>query len=72
MSRTNKSGKRGYRIPKVVEDKGIMDAHIKSHTFGSTEKILRRNRKIWDRLANKRRRGLDKKVVEDADYGERS
>jgi hypothetical protein len=66
MSRTRKSGKR-TRILKSREDRGIQEAHLKSHTFGTTEKVLRRNRKIWDRLANKRRREIDKKAVEDSD-----
>ena len=33
------------------------------HTFGSTEKILRRNRKTWTRLVNKRRRAIDAVAV---------
>jgi hypothetical protein len=39
------------------------DAVAQRHQYGSSEKILRRNRKTWTRLGNKRRRAVDKKVV---------
>jgi hypothetical protein len=65
MSRTTKPGKHGRRIAKVrCESPGIKEAHQKRHTYGHTEKILRRNRKLWTRLAAKRRRRLDKQAVE--------
>ncbi len=64
MSRTTKPGKHGRRIAKVrTESPGIKEAHQKRHTYGHTEKILRRNRKLWTRLAAKRRRRLDKEAV---------
>jgi hypothetical protein len=44
-----------------AESPEIKEAVVKRHTFGRTEKIRRRNRKTWTRLANKRRRRLDKK-----------
>ena len=60
MSRTRKEGKRTRR-PKVgSQPKAIQKAIWKRHAFGSTEKILRRNRRIWVRLGNKRRRAADK------------
>lgn len=34
-------------------------AVVSRHTFGSTERILRRNRKTWTRLGNKRRNDRD-------------
>lgn len=64
MSRTKKEGKRNRGVSKRHESAGIGDAVQSRHSFGSTEKILRRNRKTWTRLANKRRRALDKKAVE--------
>ena len=59
MSRTKKEGKR-RRIPSGKKSEGIQSAVMKRHVYGSTEKILRRNRKTWTRLANKRRRAEDK------------
>jgi hypothetical protein len=41
----------------------MMDAIYKRHTWGSTEKILRRGRKLWSRLFAKRRRQLDKDAI---------
>lgn len=38
---------------------------VQRHQFGSTEKILRRNRKTWTRLGNKRRRAVDKKAAKE-------
>lgn len=35
----------------------------KRRTFGSTEKILRRNRRLWERLYAKEGRRLDKLAV---------
>lgn len=40
-----------------------MEAIQSRMTFGSTEKIRRRNRGIWERLAAKIRRSLDKKEI---------
>jgi hypothetical protein len=62
MSRTTKEGKRSRRV-RILDSKGIMEAIQNRMTWGSTEKILRRNRKIWERLAAKIRRGLDKKEI---------
>ena len=65
MSDTKKPGKTS-RIPRIKEEIiEIKNAIIKRHTFGSTEKILRRNRKIWTRLVNKIRRRIDKKKIEE-------
>ena len=67
MSDTKKQEKTSI-IPKCkTETPGIKDAIIKRHTFGRTEKILRRNRKIWTRLAAKRRRANDKKKIDEQD-----
>lgn len=59
MSRTLKEGKRRRWVRGRFELE-IGDAVGARHMFGSTEKILRRNRKTWTRLAAKRRRALDK------------
>jgi hypothetical protein len=62
MSRS-KNEKRS-RMPHVREDSvSMMDAIYKRHTWGSTEKILRRGRKLWSRLFAKRRRQLDKDAI---------
>lgn len=74
MSDTFKEGKRRGRSlktpPKMVStDRKLhkIDWPVSSrHTYGHTEKILRRCRKIWTRLLNKRRRNLDKSVIEDS------
>ena len=77
MSRTRKQGKRSWKTDgKVTRGKGrpeapeILGAVRGRRTHGSTENILRRNRKTWTRLASKRRRRLDKRAVEaDHDSG---
>ena len=67
LSRTVKEGKRdGYtrlRAGGRTEAPEIKEAICKRQIFGATEKILRRNRKVWTRLGNKRRRRLDKEAV---------
>lgn len=62
MSRTEKEGKR-WRYVHVRAEPAIKMAISARHTFGSTEKILRRNRKTWTRLVNKRRRAIDAVAV---------
>ena len=65
MSRTKKEGKRGWRKIKAPFEHERIDWAISArHSYGSTEKILRRNRKIWTRLANKIRRRLGKEIIE--------
>jgi hypothetical protein len=66
MSRTTKEGKRGRPAPGRKHDPAH-EAIIKRHTFGRTEKILRRNRKTWTRLGNKRRRQDDKATIVEGD-----
>lgn len=64
MSRTAKEGKR-FRVVKFhAESPEIREAMMARAMWGTTEKILRRNRKTWTRLANKRRRALDKAAIE--------
>jgi hypothetical protein len=65
MSNTIKPGKRGFRHVRVKEDAAIMGTISDRHSYGSTEKILRRCRKIWTRLAAKIRRRLDKKAIQE-------
>ena len=65
MSHSTKEGKR-QRLPQIGKGDPAVDAVKKRHLFGSTEKILRRNRGVWVRLGNKRRRQADKATVEDA------
>ncbi len=36
---------------------------MKAHVWGTTERILRRNRKFWSRALGKLRRAHDKKVI---------
>jgi ribosomal protein L36 len=46
-----------------LEDKDIRYAKKKKEE-GATDKIIRRNKKIWDRVINKRRRALDREAIE--------
>ncbi len=69
MSDSHKSEKRGkYRNPRRircadVENQEQSWAIYDRHQQGSTEKILRRNRKLWTRLLGKRRRANGKAVI---------
>ena len=67
MSRTKKpeKGARTKFNKGKPETKDMGFTKNKRHHFGSTEKILRRNRKIWTRLLNKQRRALDKKATKE-------
>ena len=73
-SDTVKEGKRFWRKtkspPKNELGFKLADPVQKRHTYGHTEKILRRNRKTWTRLLNKRRRALDKAKIEESDHGQ--
>lgn len=62
MSRTTKEGKRWRRV-RIRDTKEIMESIWSRMMFGSTEKILRRNRRIWERLTAKIRRRLDKEAI---------
>ena len=66
MSDTEKEGKRQRVIVGRPVTPEIGESINSRHRYGRTEKILRRCRKIWTRLTNKRRRNLDKKVVEES------
>jgi hypothetical protein len=64
MSRTTKEGKRAKHDRTTrASNADQFCAVMPRHTFGSSEKILRRNRKTWTRLGNKRRRRHDRKVI---------
>jgi phosphotransacetylase len=65
MSDTHKTEKGGRIKFPQNEDKRINNAIRDRNTYGSTEKILRRNRKIWTRLVNKIRRRIDKNQIEE-------
>lgn len=65
MSRTTKQGKGARTKIPSAKPRGVDDAVKMRHTYGSTEKILRRNRKVWTRLGNKRRRAADKGSIEE-------
>jgi len=65
VSDTNKQEKGARTKFPQGEDDSINAAINDRHTYGSTEKILRRNRKLWTRLANKRRRRIDKNKIEE-------
>ena len=64
MSRTTKPGKRD-KHDRLVRLRGDDEfcASSQRHLRGATEKILRRNRKLWVRLGNKRRRRHDRETV---------
>jgi hypothetical protein len=61
MSHSKHNGKARRRVRKRADTIGLAVAC--RHVRGSTEKILRRNRKLWVRLGNKRRRQHDKDTV---------
>lgn len=63
MSRTIKEGKRRRGVHVKTETIGIGDAISSRQNWGHTEKIRRRNRKIFTRLANKRRRAIGKQII---------
>jgi hypothetical protein len=67
MSRTAKHGKAGARRrpelrPRTPDQSGAL---CQRRQYGSTEKILRRNRKLWTRLYAKIGRRHDKQVVQE-------
>lgn len=66
MSRTKKEGKRD-RMPGIRAVAGVWNGIADRHRYGSTEKILRRNRKLWVHLVNKRRRRVDQEIVQESD-----
>jgi len=41
----------------------VWEAIRSRHTWGRSEKILRRNRALWSRLTGKRRRAVDKDEI---------
>ena len=63
MSRTLKAGKRS-KLSSSAKQHDVFCAVMQRRHWGSTEKILRRNRKTWTRLGNKRRRRADKEASE--------
>jgi len=63
---TKKQGKRGRVVSMCPDFANARDCISGRHGFGSTEKILRRNRKIWTRLLNKKRRRHDKEQTEES------
>ena len=64
MSDTFNPGKRSFRLVKYKHrNTKQCDAVSCRHTFGSTEKILRRNRRIWERLYAKIGRQIDKEEI---------
>lgn len=66
MSRSAKSEKRrrGVAVKGRSEKQGSLI--LKRHNFGHTEKIRRRNRKLWRRLYAKEGRQLDKQAIKDS------
>ena len=66
MSRTTKLGKRGpRRIKSKPETPKIGNLRRSRQSWGSTERILRRNARKFKRLANKNRRSVGKKIIEE-------
>lgn len=70
MSDTKKEGKRGWRAAKHADVPVGMETRAAQilclrHSFGSTEKILRRNADLWRRLLGKARREADKLAIKD-------
>ncbi len=64
MSRTHKAGKRFFRrVRNRPEASNMKEPIFSRQMWGSTEKILRRNRKTWTRLLAKRRRVLGRDAI---------
>ena len=63
MSRSKHHGK-GLRRPRYKPKSQGENGAIGGTCWGSTEKIRRRNRKMWSRLLGKRRRAQDKKEAQ--------
>lgn len=71
MSNTKKAGKRFWRRPKSGPSSVNMAGLIyKRQAWGTTEKIRRRVRKLWDRLFGKERRRLDKEAIKESGDGD--
>ena len=66
MSDTIKQGKRSRIVSILPEDKSFFKSIHKRHSWGQTEKYLRRNRKIWTRLLNKCRRRVDSERIKES------
>jgi hypothetical protein len=63
VSRSSHNSKARRSVRKKPEIEGVGLATQARHVFGRTEKILRRNRKLWVRLGNKRRRQYAKDTI---------
>lgn len=63
MSRSFDEKRWFRRVRLRPESSKMSDAISSRHTFGSTEKILRRNRKTWTRLLAKRRRAHGQRMI---------
>lgn len=67
MSDTWKPGKRERKWP-MKRPFNLLAAHLrhKRIIWGSTERILRRNHKLWDRLMSKARRAHDSEIIKES------
>jgi hypothetical protein len=66
MSDTRKSGKRfPHRARKKPFNKLASSLQYRRMAWGSTERILRRNRKLWARLLSKARRAFDSEIIKE-------
>jgi hypothetical protein len=63
MSRPKKCEKRYRTVKRTPESLEAAQLVYARHAHGSTEKILRRNRRIWERALAKLRRSFDKRAI---------
>ena len=64
LSRSFHTGKPFRRVRMKPSFEGEREAIQKSNTWGSTFRILQRNKPMWSRLLGKRRRAVDKELCE--------
>lgn len=65
MSRSNKTGK-GYRHVNLRASRRERSIINNTHRWGSTHRILRRNRKFWSQKLGKIRRIIDKLIIKES------
>jgi hypothetical protein len=66
MSRSKNNGRYKIRPKKKPASRREGRLLTLRNTYGGTERILKRSRKLWNRLINKERRSLDKEAIEDS------
>jgi hypothetical protein len=63
MARSKNKGKARRKVELRPQFSNGVDAVFSRMQFGSTHRILRRNRPLWSRLLGKQRRAHDREVI---------